>query len=186
MKLQTIVGVCALAAGLFWFGGAPAARAGEKLKAGHWRVELSNTTGYAKNSYDRRGDVFSTLIVEYEFPLSQRFSFSFRALPIFVYAQGSSGDASFHGAGLGVATRAYQKKDEHRGFFVELEGGLIAHKNKLRGNTGVANFVTGAGLGYKFKSRWHAVVKLEHISNAGFARRNAGANLLGLGIGYSF
>jgi hypothetical protein len=175
-----------LATGVLTFGVAPTSNAGERFKEGNWRLELSSTAGFSSRTRDRRGDVFTNLIVEYEVPLSDRFTLGLRILPAFLYAQGSGGDPSFYGAGFGLAPRVYQHKEDHRGFFAEVQGHVIIHNNKLRGNTGGANFLTGAGVGYKFKNDWHTVFKIEHISNAGLASRNAGANLLGIGFGYTF
>ena len=168
------------------FGIAPSAEAGERFRDGNWRLELSNTAGFSSRTRDRRGDLLTNFIVEYEVPLSGRFTVGLRLLPFFLYSQGSSNDSSFYGAGFGVVPRVYQVKDEDRGFFAEVGGHVIFHKNKLRGNSGGANFLTGVGVGYKFKSDWHAVVKIEHISNSGLAQSNSGANLLGLGVGHTF
>ena len=54
------------------------------------------------------------------------------------------------------------------------------------GNSSNVNFLIGLGLGYKFKSNWHTVLKYEHVSNSSLGERNAGANSLGFGFGYSF
>lgn len=186
MGIRAFLVIVLLVTGGVVFGVLPSAEGGERFRDGHWRLELSNTAGFREGGHERQGDVLTNLIAEYEVPLSGRFTVGLRLLPIFLYSQGSSSDSPFYGAGFGVASRVYRVKNERRGLFAEIEGHVIAHKNKLRGNSGGVNFLVGAGIGYKFKSDWHTVLKIEHLSNAGLAKHNKGVNLLGLGFGYTF
>ena len=67
-----------------------------------------------------------------------------------------------------------------------MNGALIGHDDKIQGNSASVNFMTGLGLGYQWEKHWHLGVLYEHISNGGLAEHNAGANLVGLAVGYRF
>ncbi|MBI2423697.1 MAG: acyloxyacyl hydrolase [Candidatus Hydrogenedentes bacterium] len=191
---------CLIAAPLL-IAHAPAARAGLDLEEGHWRVELATTYGIHSGTTNRSGNVLTTGTVEYEIPATPRTTLGLRLMPLFLYTQDDTSikdsddwyrldeeDASdtVWGGGLGLTGRIYQVKDEYRGWYGEAEGLAVVHDNKIIGNSSNFNFLIGLGVGYKFKSHWHTVLKYEHISNSSIGARNAGANSLGLGLGYSF
>jgi opacity protein-like surface antigen len=182
---------------------ATAADAEVRFKEGHWRLELSGGLGLDSGSEDRQGDVLIQGSAEYEFPATKRLTLGLRLLPIMVYTQDDESDGHHHhhwfdddgrpdagdtvvGGGFGFTTRIYQKAEEYRGLFFEVEGLALLHGGELDGNSSNFNFLTGAGLGYKFKNDWHTVLKFEHISNAGIGEHNRGTNVVSLGVGYSF
>jgi len=175
-----------------------AASAEIQFDEGQWRLELSGGTGVHSGSTDRSSNLLVQAAVEYEFPATPRCTLGLRLLPIFVYDQEDDletdawrdhdrykGDRVC-GAGFGVTGRVYQVKEKYRGFFTEAEVLAVAHKDLIDGNSSKLNFLTGVGVGYKCKADWHVVFKYEHISNASLGRHNAGANSLGIGIGYTF
>lgn len=170
---------------------------------GNWRVELSTGLGIHSGSQDRSGDVLVTGTVEYEFPATQRTTLGLRLLPLLFYVQDDNnhrdwlngddwdephvgdGDTVF-GAGAGLSFRVYAKPQTYRGLFFEVAGVAFGHTEKFNGNDSNFNFLTGGGIGYKFKNDFHTILKYEHISNAGIGSPNRGVNTIGLGFGYSF
>ncbi len=166
--------------------------------AGKWRLELSGMGGVHSGSTDRSGDTLITGTLDYEFPASGHTTLGLRLMPLLVYGQDGAeqcwlddedyddyAGSTVWGAGLGLTGRVYAKRD-YRGLFVEGQANVLVHDDKIVGNSASVNFLTGVGLGYKFKCDWHLVVKYEHISNAGLGDENAGANLVGFGVGYTF
>ncbi|MBP8131023.1 MAG: acyloxyacyl hydrolase [Candidatus Hydrogenedentes bacterium] len=151
---------------------------------GHWRLELSGGAGIHSGSTDRQGNTLVTGSVEYEFPATARTTLGLRLLPLLIYDQDDYATAV--GGGIGLSGRLYQHAQEYRGWFGELEASAVGHDGKIRGNSASVNFLTGVGVGYKFKSNWHATLRYEHISNAGLGKNNAGANSIGLAFGYTF
>lgn len=178
MKLR-LVSTVALALGL-----ATSAVADIKFDQGRWRLEMSGSAGIHSGSTDRGGDLVASGSLEYEFPASRRTTLGLRLLPLFMYAQDD--DDNVFGAGFGLAGRLYQHAEEYRGWFGELEVSALGHDDKIEGNSASLNFLTGVGVGYKFKNNWHATLRYEHISNAGLGEHNAGANAVGLAVGFTF
>lgn len=163
---------------------------------GHWRLELSGLAGLNVGGGDSTGSFLTSTAVEYEFPCSTRCTLGLRLMPLFVYAQDTPedrfcrparyDDSSVVGGGAGLALRVYSRKGEYRGWFGEAQVNALGHEGRFNENSSNLNFLSGLGLGYKFANDWHAVLKVEHISNAQLGDDNAGTNLLGLGVGYSF
>lgn len=84
-----------------------------------------------------------------------------------------------------MVLRGYSKEDQ-TGWFGEGGIHLLGQTGKFEGNTGSFNFMEEVGAGYMFKNGISAAVKVNHMSNAGFAEDNAGCNTVGLGLGYRF
>ena len=157
-----------------------------KLRAreGFWRVEVTGALGIQTRERDGRGDYLASVTAEYEMPLTPRLTLGLRVMPFLIYTQKS--DETVYAGGIGLVPRAYWKKEEYNGFFAEFEGHLIGNINRFEDNAAHVNFHIGGGVGYKFDTGWHAVLKIEHISNANTRLPNRGVNTLSLGIGYSF
>lgn len=165
---------------------------------GWWRTELFGATGIHSGSKDRDDEFMINGTVEYEFPLAQRTTLGLRMMPLFVYTQDDddkeflgltyydSNDDTVWGGGAGLALRFYTVKGEYRGFYGEIEGQILGHSNEFEGNSSNLNFLTGAGLGYKFAKDVSLFVKYNHISNAGLGDKNSGVNTIGIGLGYDF
>ncbi len=182
---------------------APGAFAGDAgFRDGHWRTEIAVGTGVDSGSTDRAGDILVVGSVEWEFPVTDHIALGLRLLPLVTYAQDNEHNDDwfedvFHGnddydgdtvwgAGFGFATRFYQIAKEQRGVFFEIEANALFHGNEFNGNGSNVNFLTGAGLGYKFKKPFHVTARFEHISNAGLDDDNSGVNAATLAFGYSF
>ena len=169
-----------------------AASAEMNFAEGKWRLELSGLTGIHSGSADRGGDWTTTGAVEYEFPATSRVTLGLRVLPLFLYD--SDGDDEKHGdnsdtvwgGGVGLAGRVYTKAEEYRGFFAEGTANALGHDGKIEGNSANLNFLLSVGAGYQWKCGLNAAVRYEHISNAGLGQENAGANSVGLALGYRF
>ena len=151
---------------------------------GHWRLELSGATDLSKGLSGNPGDALGVFSVEYEFPYMPYGTIGLRGIPLLYYGQNGYDDVV--GAGLGIGTRLYHVKNEYRGFFLEGESHVLFHIERFQSNGSNINFLSGVGLGYKFKNDWHVVLKYEHISNASLASENVGVDTIGLGIGWSF
>ena len=163
--------------------GAMSARGEIKFDEGRWRLELTGASGVHQGSRDRSGDESASLTVEYEFPAARRLTLGLRVTPLFMY---DDPDHTVWGAGAGLTLRVYRVKDEYRGLYCELEESVLVHHHRISGNSSNLNFQTGAGIGYQFRNNWHVVVRYAHISNASLGKRNAGANSIGVGLGFTF
>ena len=181
--LVTVLGVTSLPAG---------AQEQEKeipdlgWKAGMWRLELSGWTGLHSGRRSRSGDFGFTGSATYEIPMKQHLTVGLRTYPFIVYDQDISGLDTVYALGFGPDMRVYSNGEEHRGFFLELNVGLIVQHGKFNGNSGTFNFLEEIGVGWKFKRDWHVGLKMRHMSNAGLADHNSGVNNVGLAVGYTF
>lgn len=153
-----------------------------KWDEGMWRVELAVSGGIHSGTKSRSGDVLYTSFIEYEVPVLPRATLGLRLLPMFIY----DSPTNVWGGGVGLSARFYEHKDIYEGLYVETWGHAIYHEHRISGNSSNFNFLIGAGLGYQFPNNWHAIIRYDHISNAGIGNRNAGVNAIGLGIGYRF
>ncbi len=151
-----------------------------------WRFEVTGGGGLPGGSRksDRDGDIMFTGTVDYEIPFMGHGAFGPRLMPIFIYEQRRA-DVVVGGGG-GLAIRVYHVKDEQRGFFLEGEALALGHYHRFHGDGSHLDFITGGGVGYKCRAGWHAIVKFNHISNAGISRDNSGVNVLSAGMGWSF
>lgn len=157
-----------------------------KFCEGKWRLELSGGPGINTTGSDRSGDFILKSTVEYELPLSSHGTLGLRALPLFLYEQQERGEDTVWGAGLGVGGRIYSVADEYRGWFAEANAHMLGHKHQISGNGSNINFLTGIGVGYKCKAGWHSVLRWEHLSNANLDSDNKGANVITMGVGFTF
>lgn len=152
---------------------------------GRWRVEVGGAAGFDSGKRDRSDDSVITGNVEYEWPVYARCTLGLRAYPLFLYNQ-DDGDPTVWGGGVGVVGRIYQRKDERTGFFVEGGVAVLGHDNKIEDNSSNVNFLPQAGVGYQWKSGWHTTIQIQHLSNGSLASRNAGANSIGVAVGFTF
>ncbi len=157
-----------------------------RLKEAKWRLELTGGGGLPSGSErsNRGGDALFSAGLDYEIPIMGHGALGLRLLPAFVYAQ-HHGETVW-GGGAGIAPRLYWVKDEQRGLFIEGEVVALGHANRFRTDSSNVDFISGGGIGYQCKAKWHTILKFEHISNAGLGKHNAGVNTLALGVGYSF
>lgn len=157
-----------------------------RLDDAAWRLEITGSGGLpaSSESSDRGGDGMLTGTVDYEIPIMAYGALGLRMMPLFLYFE-DQGDVIW-GAGGGIAPRLYTVKNEQRGFYIEGEALVLLHDNKFRGDSSYVDFITGGGIGYQCKANWHAIVKFEHISNAGLGGDNDGVNTVGIAVGYTF
>lgn len=153
---------------------------------GRLRLELVGYTAFHSGRRSRTGDYGFQGSIEYEIPATRHLAFGPKFSPLFLHDQADSGEDTVFAWALGPQFRWYFKRDEFRGLFFEIGGALLFQAGRLDGNSGSINFIEEFGVGYKFKRPWHAVAKIRHISNAGFADRNAGVNTVAVGFGYTF
>ena len=171
-----------LGMGLFAGMLALASPAQADFSEGQWRLELQGANGFDSGSTDRSDDQLYGVNIEYEFPVLPRATLGLRLYPTLIY----DGPDTVWAGGGGLSFKAYQKKDEYRGFFFELNTAALYNSPEFVGNTSEVNFLSGGGVGYQFNNNWHVTAKLEHISNAGLGDRNQGINLFGLAFGVRF
>jgi len=184
MRKKCVV-ILALFAGLL--AAEPAtAELGLRFDEGMWRLEVSGAKGLYSGRRSRQNDTQFVAELEYEVPASPRATLGLRLLPLLVYDQNDRNHDTIWGAGAGIGLRYYLQRDTYRGLYGEADGAIIGHSGKIDGNSGSFNFLVGFGVGYQFNNNWHTAIKWRHISNASTASRNAGANTIGLAIGYRF
>jgi len=176
------------------------AESGSRFQDGAWRAELTTSFGVHSGSQDRDGDLMFVGTLEYEIPTTPRTTLGLRLMPLLVYVQDNdnpwrlrnwrerpSGDGStVFGGGGGLSFRVYPKPEAYQGLFFEVSSVVFGHKERFNGNNSNVNFLSAGGVGYKFRNNIHAVLKYEHISNAGLGKQNRGVNTLGIGLGYTF
>lgn len=153
--------------------------------SGRWRAELSTAFGFDSGKNDRSGDVVVNGSIEYEWSVFARGTLGLRAYPLFLYSQNDP-DETLAGAGLGVTGRVYQRAGERTGFFLEAGAGGLVHSNEIEGNGSNINFLLEAGVGYQFRNDWHVALQVQHISNSSLDENNAGANSVGVAVGFTF
>jgi len=157
-----------------------------KWEDGRLRFEGQAWSGIRSGGRSRTDDYGVAATVEKEFALGHKLSAGLRAIPLFFVSESDGLDGSdILGAGLGISIRYYFEEVQD-GLFVEFFESVIGQFDTFRGNSGRMNFMTEIGVGYEFENDWHIALKWRHISNAGFANRNAGVNAIGIGIGFSF
>ncbi|MCC6793635.1 MAG: acyloxyacyl hydrolase [Candidatus Hydrogenedentes bacterium] len=155
------------------------------FRDGRWRTEVGVSTGFHSGNRSRTGDMLVTGNVEYEWPVFARCSLGLRAYPLFLYHQNDPSDTLW-GGGIGTVGRVYQNAGDRNGWFGEAGAGVIWHTNHIEGNSATMDFLLEAGVGYQFKNNWHVTLQASHLSNAGLSENNAGANSLGLAVGFTF
>jgi len=166
---------------------APSACANDySWKDGRWRLELAGMTAFYSGHRSRTGDFGIIGSVEYEIPVVKHLTVGIKTYPFYFFDQNDAGEDTVFGVGVGPEFRVYTKGAEHRGFFVEVGSAVLATVGRFDGNSGALNFLNEGGVGWKFKRGWHVAAKISHISNWGFAGRNAGVNSLGIAFGYTF
>ncbi len=172
---------------------------------GTWRLELSGFAGIHQGRHDRSGETNVNATIDYETPLWKRNTLGLRLQPLFYYDQDKDNGKHFgevgylkdfwfdkykdndvFGAAIGPVFRVYRNAEERNGLFGELAFTALIHSDEFDGNASRLNFISSAGVGYKFKNDWHVTAIWRHISNAGIGSQNSGVNGLGIGIGYSF
>ena len=163
----------------------PAHAGSIKWDEGKWRLELSALSGIHQGTRDRSGDLNLNAVAEYESPMGDRWALGLRLQPLFYYLDDIDDVDSF-GIGFGPALRLYQKKEERRGWFTEISVTALIHSPQIHGNSSSINFSNELGVGYKFKNKWHVSGKWRHISNGSLGDKNAAANGVGFGIGFTF
>ena len=152
---------------------------------GRWRTEVGVSTGFHSGNRSRTGNMLVTGNVEYEWPVFARCSLGLRAYPLFLYRQNDPSDTLW-GGGIGTVGRVYQNAGERNGWFGEAGAGVIWHTNHIEGNSATMDFLLETGVGYQFRNNWHVTLQASHLSNAGLSDNNAGANSLGLAVGFTF
>jgi opacity protein-like surface antigen len=168
---------------------------------GRWRLQLNGGPALGEGGRDRDGDVMISGTVDYEFPTTPHTTLSLRGMPLFLYEQDEIADNwwrdlfkhreaahedTVFGAGAGLAGRIYQKADVYEGLFAEVQLLALVHSGKIEGDDSNVDFLSGIGVGYQFNSNWDALLRFEHVSNAGLGDPNSGVNALRLGVGYRF
>ncbi len=162
---------------------AVSAEAQTESREGNWRLELSGLHIFQSTSGRYDGDLYFTGTVEYEVPVGSRGKLGLRLLPLFV----KPGTDAMYAGGAGLAGRIYQHKGTCDGFFAEIGVSALYQSRELKDNSSRVNFLSEAGVGYKFPdSGVHVSLKIQHLSNASLGEHNAGINGVGLATGVSF
>lgn len=147
------------------------------FKDGRWRLDIS-----AMAALDSDAGALLLGDLEYEFPAYPHGKIGLRVIPAFI----GFDDNTIYGAGVGIATRVYANKQALDGLFGEIAISSILQSECFCRNSSRANFLSEAGIGYKFSNDWHATLKIQHLSNAGLSDDNGGLDSLGISVGYTF
>jgi hypothetical protein len=144
---------------------------------GRWRLDLS-----PQAAFNSEADAVLIGSLEYEFPAYPHGTLGLRLIPLFI----GWDDNTIFGAGVGIATRVYANKEKLNGLYGELALSSILQSECFCNNDSRVNFISEAGVGYKFTNDWHAGLKIQHLSNAGLCDDNGGLNTFGISAGYTF
>jgi len=152
---------------------------------GRWRTEVAVSTGFHSGNRSRTGDILVKGNIEYEWPVFARCTLGLRAYPLFLYLQDEPSE-TLAGGGFGAIGRVYQNAGARNGWFGEAGAGMIWHTNHIEGNSATMDFLLEGGVGYQFQNNWHVTLQVSHLSNGGLSDNNAGANSVGLAVGFTF
>lgn len=145
--------------------------------AGRGRIELSIGGVFTAN-LERRSAQVLQLTLEQEWVLWPHITMAARAHPVMVYTA-----PRVLGCALGALNRIYLQSDASGGF-MELGTSVLVHNRRFEGNSSYLNFLSTLAIGVLSRTRgWCVAVFLQHVSNAGIAKHNAGWNALGLRVG---
>jgi lipid A 3-O-deacylase len=154
-----------------------------KFSEGRWRIEMGTFATFATSADDDFGDAYMTGSVEYEFPAFPHGKLGLKLMPLFV----TSDEDPVLAGGPGLTARIYSRKDTYDGIFGEVGISALWESREFDGNGSRINFLSEAGLGYKFRDAdWHVTLKVQHLSNANLDKDNTGVNGIGLAAGYTF
>lgn len=152
---------------------------------GRWKIEVAGYGTVSASDRSHRDEFYGTLALEYEVPMFQRATMGLRAMPLFLYDEG--GDAGLiYGVGGGLAFRYYLRGETRSGPFAEVGSTLMWHHKEFTDSDGRLDFLSFAGLGYRWDAGVQVSLRYEHISNGGLFKENVNINAVGLAIGYTF
>jgi hypothetical protein len=133
---------------------------------------------------DRTEDMAVVGTVERERPVFSRGAVSGVLIPLFTY-EDREPERRF-GVGAGFALRAYSRPGVRRGVFGEVGLDAIWMERRLIDDASLVDFQSHIAVGYAASNGSHFAVRLQHLSNGSIRSPNAGSNLLGLAVGFTF
>lgn len=152
--------------------------------AGELRLEGSAMRLFNTDS-KKLGDAYYSGVLEYEFGVLPALKLGLRVQPLFLYPT-KDDKWPMYGCGVGLAGRLYTHPADYKGLFVEASVSPLWHSDTFVHSSSRLDFLSEAGIGYKFDCNLHLTLKVEHISNGGLYDKSAGVNGVGLGLGFSF
>ncbi|MBN2591763.1 MAG: acyloxyacyl hydrolase [Sedimentisphaerales bacterium] len=156
---------------------------------GNLRIETTIAAGLSYEDHsDRKGDYYFADSIEYEWPVYKPMSMGIRYYPKFIYLQSEheKGQSdTVYAQACGFVFRFYPNKN-FKGLFNEIGSSLMWNESLYNYNASHINILTEIGIGYKFDSKLHLSLKIQHISNANMKSPNYGINGLALSLGFTF
>ena len=151
---------------------------------GRLRLDMSIMHGVECGMTDRTEDVAVIGSVQRERSVLSRGAVAGVIIPLFIY-EDPAPERRF-GVGAGVTARAYARAAVRRGAFGEIGLAAIWMEHRLIDDDSFLDFQSHVAVGFAAKNGSHFAVRFQHLSNASFRHPNAGANLVGVAVGFTF
>jgi hypothetical protein len=151
---------------------------------GRLRWDVSIMRGTASGMTDRSGDFAVIGSIHRERMVRPRCSVAGVLIPLFTYEDGEP-ERRF-GVGAGFAARVYAREGGRLGAFGEFGMAAIWMERRLINDGSFLDFQSHIALGFAASNGSHFALRLQHLSNARLRSPNAGANLFGVAVGFTF
>jgi hypothetical protein len=133
---------------------------------------------------DRTSDCAVVGSVERERRVLARGAVGAALIPLFTYED--SAPERRLGAGAGVAARVYARRGARGCAFGEVGLAAVWMERRLIDDDSFLDFQSHVAVGFAASNGSHFAVRIQHLSNASLRQPNAGANLLGVAVGFTF
>jgi len=151
---------------------------------GQLRFDVSIMHGVHSGMTDRTDDVAVIGAIQREHRVRSRGAFVRVLIPLFTY-EDSEPERRF-GAGAGFALRAYAREGGGLGAFGEIGLAAICMERRLIDDASFLDFQSHVAVGFAASNGAHMALRFQHLSNGSIRAPNAGANLVGLAVGFTF
>jgi len=151
---------------------------------GELRLDVSIMHGVQCGMTDRTDDVAVIGSVQREHKVRSRGALVRVLIPLFTY-EDSEPERRF-GAGAGFALRCYAREGGGVGAFGEVGLAAIWMERRLIDDDSFLDFQSHAAVGFAASNGAHLALRFQHLSNASTRTPNAGSNLVGLAVGFTF
>jgi len=151
---------------------------------GQLRLDVSIMHGVHCGMTDRTDDVAVIGAIQREHKVRSRGAVVRALIPLFTY-EDSEPERRF-GAGVGFALRAYAREGGGMGAYGEIGLAAICMERRLIDDDSFLDFQTHVAVGFAASNGAHMAVRFQHLSNGSIRAPNAGSNLVGLSVGFTF
>jgi len=151
---------------------------------GQLRFDFSIMHGVQCGMTDRTDDVAVIGAIQREHRVRSRGAVVRVLIPLFTYED--SEPERRLGAGAGFALRCYAREGGVMGAFGEIGLAAICMERRLIDDDSSLDFQSHVAVGVAASNGAHMAVRFQHLSNGSIRDPNAGANLVGLAVGFTF